>query len=74
MTARGSCLCGAVSYKVDASLRDVHACHCTQCRKQSGHYVAAAAAPRAAVEIEGAESVTWYVSTPGVRRGLNDYI
>ncbi|HGG64526.1 MAG TPA: GFA family protein, partial [Rhodobacteraceae bacterium] len=36
----GGCLCGAVTYVVNGPLRDVIACHCTQCRKSSGHHVA----------------------------------
>jgi hypothetical protein len=70
MTTRGSCLCGAVRYTVDGPLRNVMACHCTQCRKQSGHYVAAAAAPRDAVAIEGADAITWFEASPGIRRGF----
>ena len=38
---RGSCLCGAVRYIVRGELRHVVGCHCGQCRKTSGHYVAA---------------------------------
>ena len=41
---RGSCLCGGVVYEVHGPLRDVIACHCTQCRKQTGHYMAATGA------------------------------
>lgn len=66
--ARGSCLCGAVSYRVTGPMRPVTACHCAQCRKTSGHYVAATSAPREAVEIAGA--VTWYASSPEARRGF----
>ncbi len=66
--ARGGCLCGAVSYRVAGRLRAVVACHCRQCRKSSGHHVAATAAPRAQVTIEGA--VSWYVSSPTARRGF----
>ena len=68
MTAEGSCLCGAVRYRTDAPLRPVIACHCTQCRKTSGHFVAATAAPRDAVTIEG--RVTWYASSDTARRGF----
>lgn len=67
-TATGGCLCGAVRYRVNGSLRDVLACHCSQCRRSSGHYVAATAASRDAVSIEG--EVSWYTSSPGVRRGF----
>jgi hypothetical protein len=34
------CLCGAVRYKVHGPLRDVVACHCSQCRRTSGHFAA----------------------------------
>ncbi len=37
----GSCLCGAVRYTVDAEFTGANACHCSQCRRQSGHYWAA---------------------------------
>lgn len=66
--AEGSCLCGAVRYRVAGPLRPVIACHCRQCRKTSGHHVAATSAPRAAVEIEGAP--VWYRSSPEARRGF----
>jgi hypothetical protein len=65
---RGSCLCGAVRYATPGPLRPVIACHCTQCRKTSGHHVAATSAPRAGVEITG--EVRWYGSSPEARRGF----
>ncbi len=68
MIATGGCLCGAVSYDVTGPLRPVVACHCTQCRKTSGHHVAATSAPRDTVTIRG--NVTWYVSSPNARRGF----
>ena len=40
MIHRGSCLCGAVTFEFDGDLRAPDACHCSQCRKQSGHYFA----------------------------------
>ncbi|MEL7106842.1 MAG: GFA family protein [Pseudomonadota bacterium] len=65
---KGSCLCGSVTYVVTGPLRPVVACHCDQCRKTSGHYVAATSAPREAIEITG--QVTWYASSPEARRGF----
>lgn len=65
---RGSCLCGQVTYEVSGPLRPVVACHCVQCRKSSGHYVAATSAPRATVAISG--KVTWYRSSDTARRGF----
>ncbi len=70
MSARGSCLCGAVRYAVAGALRPVVACHCRQCRKTSGHHVAATAAPRGAVSIEDSGALRWFESSPGVRRGF----
>ena len=64
----GGCLCGAVTYRVTGAMRPVIACHCGQCRKSSGHHVAATSAARGDIEITGA--VTWYVSSPGARRGF----
>lgn len=64
----GSCLCGAVRYAVSGELRPVIACHCTQCRKTSGHHVAATSALREAVAVSG--TVAWYASSDSARRGF----
>ena len=66
--ACGSCLCGAVRYRVAGPLRPVVACHCRQCRKTSGHFVAATSAPRDAVTIDG--EVRWYHASDSARRGF----
>lgn len=66
--AEGACLCGQVCYSVDGPLRPVIACHCRQCRKTSGHYVAATSARRCDVTVEGV--VTWYHSSDVARRGF----
>lgn len=65
---RGSCLCGAVRYRVDAPLRPVVACHCSQCRKTSGHHVAATSAPVEAVQITG--DLQWFRSSDRAERGF----
>ena len=70
MTAHGSCLCGAVTFSVDGALGPPDACHCTQCRKQSGHYWASTGVPRAALTISGDDNLTWYQSSEKVRRGF----
>src|SRR5918998_688452 len=36
----GGCLCGAVRYEVRGPLRPVVDCHCTMCRRTSGHFAA----------------------------------
>lgn len=70
MTAHGSCLCGKVSFTVTGPLTPPAACHCSQCRKQSGHYWAATEVFRDAVAISGAEHLTWYESSETARRGF----
>jgi hypothetical protein len=67
---QGSCLCGAVTFDVASSLPGPDACHCTQCRKHSGHVFASTDVPRAAVTIRGGDNVTWYRSSAKVRRGF----
>jgi hypothetical protein len=66
----GSCLCGAVTFKVAGALAPADACHCVHCRKQSGHYWASTNVPRAALTLSGAEHVTWHQSSPKIRRGF----
>ncbi len=68
---RGGCLCGAVTYCVTGPLRAVIACHCRQCRKTSGHFVAATAARVAALQITPREdALTWYRSSDFARRAF----
>lgn len=70
MTHYGSCLCGAVRFAVDGELPAPDACHCTTCRKHSGHFFVSTDLPRASVTIHGAERVTWFASSEKVRRGF----
>lgn len=67
---KGSCLCGAVRFEVAGELKPPDACHCTQCRKSSGHVFASTDIARAAVTISGGENLTWYRSSQKVRRGF----
>jgi hypothetical protein len=67
---KGACLCGAVKFEVSGPLKPPDACHCSMCRKQSGHYWASTDLPRAAVTIHGEENVTWFQSSERIRRGF----
>ena len=66
----GGCLCGAVRFSATGRLRGVIYCHCSQCRRQSGHFYAATRVPDAALSIEGGDSVTWYRASAEARRGF----
>jgi len=66
----GSCLCGAVRFEVAGALHPPDACHCRQCRRQSGHVWASTDVPREAVTVTGEDAVRWYQSSERVRRGF----
>lgn len=71
MTAHeGSCLCGAVRFTVVADLPPPDGCHCTSCRKQTGHYLVSTDVPKSALTVTGARNVTWFQSSEKVRRGF----
>lgn len=68
---RGSCLCGGVSVKVTGPIEhQPEACHCTMCRKQSGHFLAAVNVRRDALSISGEQHVRWYRSSDQVECGF----
>jgi hypothetical protein len=70
MEHTGGCLCGAVRYEVTGNLRPVIACHCSQCRRQSGHYAAFTAAPDSALRIRATDALAWYRASPQAQRGF----
>ncbi len=70
LRASGGCLCGAVRYQVTGPLRDVVACHCSQCRRTSGHFVAATAARSIDVVLLEDKGLQWYTSSNNTRRGF----
>jgi hypothetical protein len=67
---KGSCLCGAVRFEVEGDLPGPDACHCSQCRKQSGHVFASTDVRKTDLVIKGQDKVTWYRSSENVRRGF----
>ena len=66
----GGCLCGGVRYRVTGPLRPVVYCHCGQCRRTSGHFVAATAVAKDALEIVADESLEWFASSEFASRGF----
>ncbi|HYB11058.1 MAG TPA: GFA family protein [Alphaproteobacteria bacterium] len=68
--AKGRCLCGGVRYEIRGPIRDVVACHCSQCRRTSGHYMAATAAKRADFTLTRQDGLKWYQSSKAARRGF----
>ncbi len=66
----GSCLCGAVAFEVTGPLRPVVACHCTQCRKQTGSFMHATAANDADFRITRDRGLKWHQSSGQAKRGF----
>lgn len=67
---RGSCLCGAVVFEVDPPLRDAVICHCSQCRKQSGHVWAASAVPLSRFRLLRSDGLRWFKASNTASRGF----
>lgn len=63
----GSCLCGAVTYEVDAGVEGVAHCHCATCRKAHGSiFSSIAAVPREAFRwTSGEDRLSNFESSPG---------
>lgn len=68
--ATGHCLCGKVRFEVRGPLSDAHACHCGQCRRQSGHFVVGTAAKREDFVLLAGETLAWFRSSPIAQRGF----
>jgi len=68
---RGTCLCEAVRLEIDEPLEHApEACHCSQCRKQTGNFFVGVNVRRTALRVSGEEHVTWYQSSENVQRGF----
>ena len=70
MGIKGSCECQGVVFELIGELRDVVFCHCSQCRKTSGHFWAATQVSKANLNLIKAISLSWYNSSDEARRGF----
>ena len=66
----GGCLCGGVRYRVMGPLRSIVYCHCSQCRRTSGHFVAATAVAKDEFVIVVRKSLEWFASSEYASRGF----
>ena len=71
-TLAGKCLCGAVSFEIDAgAFVNRTACHCSQCRRWSGHYWASVSGPIQGLNFStGEDKVKWHHASDYARRGF----
>lgn len=65
-----SCLCGGVSFELRGPLDEVIACHCGQCRKQTGNYWASTHTADADLHFTQKNSLAWYRSSAKAQRGF----
>ena len=69
-TTVGRCECGSVRYRVTGSLRDVINCHCSRCRRFTGHHMAATSVPADRLHLLSSETLSWYQPAEGVHYGF----
>ena len=74
MGIKGSCECQGVVFELIGELRAVVFCHCSQCRKTSGHYWAATQVSKGNLNLIKATSLSWYDSSDKARRGFAVYV
>lgn len=69
-TTTGGCECGGVKYQVTGAMRPVVFCHCGQCRRTSGHFVAATATSMEHFKLLVDDQLAWYRSSDLAQRGF----
>ncbi len=52
----GQCLCGDVNYRAAGAMTDVLHCHCENCRRITGNFVAAVRTPTAELVVDDPEA------------------
>ena len=67
---KGRCDCGSVSFEVEAVRETVTICHCSQCRRTSGHVWASTHAPYDQVKFTNDQGLAWYKSSDFAKRGF----
>jgi hypothetical protein len=66
----GSCACGGVVFELTGPLAPVVACHCTQCRRSSGHFWAATPVAKDRFRLVRDDTLRWFRSSDAVERGF----
>lgn len=67
----GRCDCGKVRFTVEAEPDTATVCHCSQCRRTSGHLWASTLVPSwDVIQFDEAASLQWYASSDFAERGF----
>lgn len=67
---RGSCNCSGVVFEISGSLSPPSACHCGQCRKQSGHVWSSTSVPERNISFKADDTLQWYRASDKAKRGF----
>ena len=68
MSHKGSCLCEAVKFEITSDVKKAGACHCDMCRRWSGGVYIGIEVPPDALQVEGADHVRTFTSSPWAER------
>ncbi len=66
----GRCDCGKVRFEVETVRKTVTMCHCTQCRRTSGHVWASTHAKFDQLSFQEDAGLEWYASSDFAKRGF----
>ena len=66
----GQCDCGGVHFTIAQMRETVTYCHCSQCRKMSGHVLALTRAQSKDITFQSDDTLRWYRSSDEARRGV----
>lgn len=68
---KGHCECGSVAFTITSeTLTPPTACHCSQCRRLSGHVWASTRVMNEDFTLDRAETLAWYRSSDFAERGF----
>lgn len=67
---KGSCLCGGVAFEITGDVTPPSICHCSQCRKQSGHVWSSTHFPEIQLTLTAQDSLKWYAASDSAKRGF----
>ncbi|MEX0319532.1 MAG: GFA family protein [Ruegeria sp.] len=66
----GSCLCGSVAFRIDGELSPPSACHCGQCRRQSGHVWSSTSTHENNLSFAASDTLGWFRASDIAKRGF----
>ncbi|NBR40095.1 MAG: GFA family protein [Alphaproteobacteria bacterium] len=69
----GSCECGMIQFEIIGRVPDVVTCHCSQCRKTSGHVWSAVSVGDEHLIFLRKDGLKWYRSSAMAKRGFCEH-